>query len=312
MKDIEVNQGGAQKKNETSNWLNGIPYEVAFWNNVYRWNHTFQGMMGWSHYGSTIQLECFDANAFLLTRPDPMVLDVGCGMSYSTGNLLLKDGMQNPLNIRYVDPLAPYFNRILNRHKRNLPPITFGMAEYLSSFFPTSSADLVIIQNALDHSAQPMKGIVEAIDVLKPGGVLYLNHHPNEAVTEHYKGFHQFNINEEDGRLMIWSREERICVDSLVGPFADISTCRHENGHVVSVITKKAPVPPELLTDKADRQQLCATLIEATQYRSDILHAIGNKLSYWKFNTIQFVAQALPWELKMKIKKLIHQTPDAT
>jgi SAM-dependent methyltransferase len=186
------------------------------------------------------------------------------------------------------------------------------MAEYLSAFFPTGTADLVIIQNALDHSAQPLKGIIEALDVLKPGGVLYLNHHPNEAVTEHYKGFHQFNINEEDGRLIIWSREQRICVDELLEQFADVSTCRHENGHVVSVITKRATVPPELLTDKADKQQLCTTLMEATQHRADILGAIRYKLSYWKYNTIQFVAQALPWELKMKVKKLIHQTPDAS
>jgi len=312
MKDITANQDNINKQDETSRWFSGIAYEVAFWNNVYRWNHTFQGMMGWSHYGSPIQLECFDANAFLLSRPEPTVLDVGCGMSYATGNLLLKDGTVSPLCIHYVDPLAPYFNRILKRHKRDLPPITFGMAEYLSAFFPTGTADLVIIQNALDHSAQPLKGIIEALDVLKPGGVLYLNHHPNEAVTEHYKGFHQFNINEEDGRLIIWSREQRICVDELLEQFADVSTCRHENGHVVSVITKRATVPPELLTDKADKQQLCTTLMEATQHRADILGAIRYKLSYWKYNTIQFVAQALPWELKMKVKKLIHQTPDAS
>lgn len=53
----------------TQKWLNGISYEVAFWNNVYRWSHTFKGMMEWSNYDSVIQLEGFDANEYLLTEP---------------------------------------------------------------------------------------------------------------------------------------------------------------------------------------------------------------------------------------------------
>ena len=28
-----------------SQWIDGIPYEKAFWNNVYRWKQTFNGMM---------------------------------------------------------------------------------------------------------------------------------------------------------------------------------------------------------------------------------------------------------------------------
>ena len=57
----------------TEQWLGGISYEVAFWNNVYRWPHTFQGLMSWAHYGSVISLEGFDANAFLLTQDHPKV-----------------------------------------------------------------------------------------------------------------------------------------------------------------------------------------------------------------------------------------------
>ena len=58
-------------KDIISKWLKGIPYEVAFWNNVYRWNATFKGMMGWANYGSTISLEDFDANRFLLQKEHP-------------------------------------------------------------------------------------------------------------------------------------------------------------------------------------------------------------------------------------------------
>lgn len=163
----------------TQKWLEGISYEVAFWNNVYRWPHTFQGMMGWAHYGSTICLEGFDANHFLLANDHPSVYDVGSGMSYAVGDHLEKGGKLIPLDIHYIDPLAFHFNRILKKYKKKLPPIEFGMTEYLSAFI--HDASLITIQNALDHSSAPIKGIVEALLALRKGGVLYLNHHPNEA-----------------------------------------------------------------------------------------------------------------------------------
>ena len=295
-------------KNEITRWLNGIPYEVAFWNNVYRWENTFQGMMGWSHYGSPITLEDFEANAFLVERAAPIVLDVGCGMSYATGNFLLQDGQQVPLDIHYVDALAYHFNRILSKYKRNLPSIEFGMAEYLSAFYPDNYADLVIIQNALDHSSRPMKAIYEALEVVKKGGVLYLNHHPNEAETEQYKGFHQNNIDEADGQLIIWNKSERHIVNTLVSSFAEVKTSRYENGHIIAVITKKQDVPCELLTRREDIHELCDVVVQKSSSKP-FGTAFKNRLLYMKYNFIQFFVQSLSWENKMKLKKLIHQTP---
>lgn len=42
---------------------------------------------------------------------------------------------------------------------------------------------------------------------------------------------------------------------------------------------------------------------------SNWLNGIAYEVAFWKYNTIQFFAQSLPWELKMKLKSLIHQTP---
>lgn len=156
-----------------SQWIDGIPYEKAFWNNVYRWKQTFNGMMQWSNYGGIIDLECFDANRFLssCTSCKPKVLDVGCGLSYATGNYIEINGTKTALDLHYVDPLADVFNDIKKRYHRNLPDIEFGMVEYLSDFFPRHDADLIIIQNALDHSAMPIKGIQEAFSTLKTGGI---------------------------------------------------------------------------------------------------------------------------------------------
>lgn len=108
------------KKNiVTEKWLDGIAYEIAFWNNVYRWPHTFKGMMGWAHYGSKINLEGFDANDFLLKFSNPKVYDVGSGMSYAIGDRIEKQGEEIALDVHYMDPLAFHFNHILGKYKKN-------------------------------------------------------------------------------------------------------------------------------------------------------------------------------------------------
>lgn len=43
--------------NHIAIWSKGIPYEIAFWNNVFRWKHTFNGMMEWSNFNFVIDLE---------------------------------------------------------------------------------------------------------------------------------------------------------------------------------------------------------------------------------------------------------------
>ena len=295
------------EQNDISKWLRGIAYEIAFWNNVYRWKWTFQGMMNWSHYGKAIDLELFDANAFLATLDNAQLLDVGCGMSYVTGNHVKEGDTLRPIPLHYVDALAPYFNKILKKRKKDLPAIEFGMVEYLSAFYSPGSVDMVIIQNALDHSAQPVKGILESLHVLKEGGVLYLNHHPNEAETEHYKGFHQYNIDERDGQLIVWNRQSEVNVNHLVASFADIEVKRHANSHIVAILRKKGEVGADAITTADDRKALCEMLILNNMNATSIWQSIRYRFSFWWYNSIQFVAQALPWKWKMGIKKMIGQ-----
>ncbi len=295
----------------TTKWLGGISYEIAFWNNVYRWPHTFKGMMGWANYGSKIELEGFDANEFLQKFDEPHVYDVGCGMSYAIGDKLERDGHLIPLDVHYVDPLAIHFNDILRRHKKDLPLIEFGMAEYLSAFIPNSDASLITIQNALDHSSMPIKGIVEALVSLRMGGVLYLNHHPNEAETEKYKGFHQYNVDERDGNLIIWNKQERINVNELLQDYASVATQTMPNGHIVAVITKSSnSLPPHLLIyvdDKKDKGELCQVLLQFQHDNTSLSGSIRESIHFDVLNAVQCCAQMLPWGLKMKLKRLIRQ-----
>ncbi len=295
-------------RDSIARWMDGIPYEVAFWNNTYRWTASFNRLKRWSHYGSPIQLEGFDAQAFLASKTgNPKVLDVGCGMSYATGNYLLADGKPHPLDIHYVDPLADSFNRILARHHREMPRIEFGMIEFLSAFYPAHDVSLVIVQNALDHSARPLKGICECLEVLETGGCLYLKHHPNEAETEHYKGFHQYNICEEGTDLVIWNKQERHNVTALLNGFASVATSRTEDGEVVAVIKKLRDVPPAFITDKADKHDLCRMVQLQIADTGNVRRAFKNKLAYWKYNLIQCAMQRLSWHTRMKIKRLIKQ-----
>lgn len=297
----------------TEKWLDGISYEIAFWNNVYRWSHTFRGMMRWANYGSKIELEGFDANNFLLSFEQPKVYDVGCGMSYAVGDKIEKNGKLIPLDIHYVDPLAFHFNRILKKNKRNLPQIELGMAEYLSAFIPNQDASLITIQNALDHSSAPVKGIIESLLSLHEGGVLYLNHHPNEAEMEKYKGFHQYNVDEKDGKLIIWNKQESINVTQLLDGFASVETKRMDNGHIIAVITrvsqqKLLSTPLQAyVDDRKDKGELCQVLLQFQYNNTSLFKSVKNSINFRIFDTIQFFAQMLPWSLKMKVKHFIKQ-----
>lgn len=288
-------------------WIKGIPYEIAFWNNVYRWNHTFNGMMGWSNLGKVITLEGFDANAYLSSLVNPRVLDVGCGMSFHPGNYLCKEsGEEFLLDIHYVDPLANFYNKISNKHKRNVPRIEMGMAEFLTGVYENDSVDLVIIQNALDHSALPIKGIIESLNVLKDGGKLYLYHNENEAECENYKGFHKWNISTDgNNNLLLWNKDEKIVVDELVSGFASVETKRVENNHIVSVLTKQTSVPDSYISQFSDRQDILSSLMYKEDEQMSFASAIKPYIIYRWFNVVQFFAQMLPYDLKMKVKGLL-------
>lgn len=298
-------------KNDTAyfrQWVKGIPYELAFWNNTYRWKGAFEGLMNWSRLGKSLQLEGVDVESMLASVDHPVVLDVGCGMSYAKGDRITVAGVEKMLEVHYIDPLADYYNDIKRRHRRDVPDIQFGMMEYLTAAVEPRTADLVIIHNALDHSAHPMKGVFSALAALKTGGCLYLNHHPNEAETEHYKGFHQYNIClDERGRCLIWNKDERFVLDEVLAPFATIENQTLENGFVVSVIRKTAEPVDNAFSPLADNRELAHLLFEQVRHGGGLWHAFSMKMRYWWYNSIQFFVQALPYEKRMQLRKLIYR-----
>ncbi|TVQ90381.1 MAG: hypothetical protein EA393_06145 [Bacteroidetes bacterium] len=220
-------------------------------------------------------------------------------MSFSNGNRF--NGKQ--LNVYYIDPLAPFFNRIIERRKLDLPKITFGFIEYLSAFVP-NRASLIIVQNALDHSKSPLKGILECIESLEIEGVLYLRHFRNEAETEKYIGFHQYNISIENNDIIIWNKETKTNINYFLRDFAEIktSTCGNE---VIAVITKKQELTNGLIDCKKDIANLSYEYMGIIQKLNRVSFTFSYQWNYFKFRIIQLFMQQFSWKIRQNIKNII-------
>lgn len=294
-----------QRLQDTLNWLEGIPYEITFWKYTFQYKKRLQSLLTWSKLNSTLCLQGWDAITFLSSLPtsNPKVLDVGCGMSYATGNL---DKQSQPLNIHYIDALATHFNRIKNRYQPSLPNIEFGMMEYLSAFYPNHDISLIIIQNALDHCSNPMKAILEALDSLHIGGILYLNHHPNEAEFEHYRGFHKFNICKDSNHFLIWNKTTQFIVDDEVRPFAKL-LCKEVDGNPIAIITKTANVSDELLQRNQDVKILCDSLLQQNQLLLSPIRVWHMHLRVLFYKIAHATIQFFPWKTRQTIKKILNK-----
>lgn len=264
-------------------WLLGIPCETSFWSNVFLCKSDREWCV--KNAKSEIHLHNFDVQSFLrkLESQDEgcIVIDLGCGLSYMAGSMM--DGKR--LNIHFIDPLANFYNDIIKKSKLDLPKIEFGMMEYISSFYGENKVALIIIQNALDHSEDPIKGIVESIISLEIGGILYLKHYPNEAEKEAYRGFHQYNIDIEDNQLVIWNRNMKYNLNKLLEGFTEITTSRYSTpNEVICLIKKTKDVPSVYRNSQDDIKTLSCRLInqaKLTDNLSFVLQYQTKKLLYF-------------------------------
>lgn len=289
-------------RQRTKEWLNGIPYEVAFWRSYYGNRKRRADLFSWSLYDKECILDNYDVAAYIRSLDHkPIIMDVGCALSYAFGNRF--DGKEMP--VRYIDPLAPFYNRILEKYKINRPQIEFGMIETLSSNFKEETVDFIHIRNALDHCADPVGGIIQSLNCLKTNGILYLNHFRNEACNEAYRGFHQYNITEEDGHLKIWNREKEIDITNLLSSFAETVTSVSNEGRIVAVITKKAPIPEEVF----DREKTNLFISQMLMTSAEFFHSTRFTLSYqWAkvYTTVSHrFMRLLPYSWINRLKKLL-------
>ena len=145
--------------NDFQRWLSGIPYEVAFWRSYYGNKHRRKDLFRWSLYDKPCHLDNFDIDRYVadLDTNQPKLLDVGCALSYMFGSRI--NGQY--LNVDYVDPLAPFYNKILRKYKIDRPEIKFGMIESLTGSYAPDTVDFIHVRNALDHCSDPLSGIIQ-------------------------------------------------------------------------------------------------------------------------------------------------------
>lgn len=227
-------------------------------------------------------------------------------MSFSIGNHIKTAEGNKQIEVHYVDPLAPFYNDIKNRHQGRLPDIEFGMMEYLSESYPSHNVAWVIYKNALDHSFNPIKGVLEALEVLKIGGYLYLKHYPNEAETEHYVGFHKYNIcTNEKGELLIWNKEKSLVVDEMVKDFAEVDTKLTKDGSVVSVIKKSGDLPSGLIDAKRNKREFFTILLGKSSNFISMRFILIMKIKYMYYDIVQYFVQSLSKDSKRKLRHFL-------
>jgi SAM-dependent methyltransferase len=149
------------------------------------------------------------------------ILDVGAGPLTTLGKIW--EGRN--VHITAVDPLAEAYRRLLDEVNITPPVRTQpGEVERLSELFPTEYFDLIHMQNALDHSLDPLLGIRQMLEVLKSGCFILLFHEVNEGVNHGYQGgFHHWNLCVEDGHFVIWNREARTSVNDALDNTVEIT-----------------------------------------------------------------------------------------
>jgi SAM-dependent methyltransferase len=154
------------------------------------------------------------------------ILDVGAGPLTTLG----KRWEGRVVQITAVDPLADEYKHLLAEVNITPPVQTqFGEVERLTELFPRNHFDLVHMQNALDHSYDPLLGIQQMLEVVKPRGCVLLLHEVNEGYRTNYVGLHQWNFCAENGHFIVWNRNIRVSVNDALGDIAQITVDDNED-----------------------------------------------------------------------------------
>ena len=115
--------------------------------------------------------------------------------------------------------------------------------ELLHELYAENTFDMVHMRNSLDHSFDPLHGLLELLFICKVGGKIILRHAENEAVNQKYEGLHQWNLSllNEEKSFVIWNGNGRHDVCELLSNYADFELYpmdSENDGHNVVVITK--------------------------------------------------------------------------
>jgi SAM-dependent methyltransferase len=216
----------------------GRPSELAFWR---AWLAGVPGAEEWIpdreerfRADAEVRDSLVRAELSRVAQSDISILDVGAG---PVTNLGYRYPGKN-LRIVAVDPLADDYDRLLSQAGRRPPIQTIALpGERLLEHFGPGAFDIARAVNSLDHSAEPLSIIENMVGVVRHGGVVLLRHAPNEGETERYEGFHQWNFDVADRRLLLWNNAARIDVTRALADRGDVqATLQDDEVHVRIVV----------------------------------------------------------------------------
>jgi SAM-dependent methyltransferase len=191
-----------------SKWKAGIESELVFWDSYFRtkglqWADTYE-----IRFDPALPLQPRPADLIPRALTEVHILDVGAGPLTYLGKTL--PGKQ--LRITAVDPLADEYDRILEKYQvRPLVRTKRLDAEGLTAEIQSNTYDLAFARNCIDHAYNPEKAILQMIEVVKKGSYVLLEHRPNEAENERYRGLHQWNFSASDnGDFWISSKSSNV------------------------------------------------------------------------------------------------------
>lgn len=201
-------------------WTDGIAEEAGFWQAWIgarggQWRDEFAFRMD---PASPLRAD-MSAVVDAIGRPEIDVLDVGAGPATLVG----KRHPVSRLRITAVDPLADEYNRRLDA-AGVAPPVrtSWCHGELLLERFARGTFDLAIAINSLDHAYDPPTIILNMLEVVRPGGFVYLIHGQNEAVRASHDSLHQWNFDLRDGAFVLWTPEMLVNLSALLGAHGEV------------------------------------------------------------------------------------------
>lgn len=208
------------------------------------------------------------------------ILDVGCGIFSKYGKVIGNE----KIKLIGIDPLAFFYNNI-NKKAGVDEIVKFGLFEFISAFIGDEKADMILIDNALDHCIDPFKSIVECIKATKAGGVVSMTHRRCEAVFENFSGLHKWNIDKNDkDELIIWNLENKINVSERLKEYVQIETYYNESDLMLDAnIEVKKIIPDDYYTSESENNILIAYVMECIMKKmaDPDLNALFAKMLKW-------------------------------
>lgn len=227
-------------------WARGLRSEVGFWHNFLLASDDENAEVQMSEADKTIAKQWIEAGDVRWTWDDlckylddvwkhhaieqygkARVLNAGSG-PLAPGPISCehkasdrdKQAVVEPTSVVSADGLARFYLRIFDM--LNIQPLHQPLqcpVEALRRCFPRNHFDIVHIRNALDHAVDPLLGLSQMLEVVRPGGWVLLRHARNEGVPGHFQfGLHQWAFDVSfrltSPSFIIWSPALRADVTS--------------------------------------------------------------------------------------------------